>query len=500
MSKPQKKKKPSSTKSSIQRPALGCESRGGKSSAQSLCAQISEGLIIRHPKAAGIDIGSRDHWVSVGGGPDTVRRFASHTLALEAMVDWLRECGIEDVAMESTGVYWVAAFERLAEAGFRVILVDARQTKHTAGRKSDLHDCQWIQQLHSYGLLRAAFRPAEEVCRLRTLQRHRKSLVEMATTHLLHVQKALDGMNLHVHHALSDISGQSGQAMITAILAGERNPKALARLADRRVKKSQQELEASLTGHYRETELFVLAQAQESYLHTQKQIARCDQQIETQIAQMSLQSPERAQEEEAAVAPSTQDAPPAEGKKKARRVLSKRAQTKRQEANMAAHLRSILGVDLTAIPGLGVLAVLTLLSEIGSDMSKWRHAKAFASWLGLCPNHRISGGRILSSRSRKVVNRAATILRMAALVVGKTETPLGCFFRRKRAQLGAPKAITATAHKIACLVYEMVSTQTEYRQIDASAYQQKYDQQSLESLRKRAHKLGYEIVELQAAA
>ena len=443
-----------------------------------------------HPEAAGIDIGAREHWVSVGAhrAGENKRAFGACTPDLDELVGWLQARGIKHVAMESTGLYWLPVYERLEEAGFNVILADARQTKHTAGRKSDLLDCEWIAQLHAYGLLRAAFRPSDAICRLRTLRRHHQTLVASAARSVLHMEKALDGMNLHVHHALSSLAGMSGLAMVDAILRGERDPHKLAALADRRVKKSPAQLAAALTGNYREEEVFVLRQARATHLHYEEQLLLCEQEIEKQVEALAAACPPWP----AAAAPASVEAPAP--------AAPRRGRPPKGESKMAEWLRRLFGVDLTAIPGLGVVAVLTLLSEIGTDMKRWRNARAFASWLGLCPNHRISGGRLLSARTRKVVNRAATLFRLAALSVGRTDTPLGCFYRRKVAQFGAPKAITATARKIACLVYEMISRGEEYRTVPTTTYQKHYDEQRLRSFKKRAHELGYDLVQRQKAA
>ena len=377
----------------------------------------------------------------------------------------------------------------LEEAGFEVLLVDARQAKHVPGRKSDVQDCQWLQQLHSYGLLRAAFRPEDSICRLRSLQRHRKSLVECAAMWIEHMQKALNEMNLHLHHVLSDISGQSGLAILEAIVAGERNPRKLASLAHYRVQKSQAQIEAALTGDYRPELLFVLSQSLSNYRQMQQQIAQCDLSIEKQLASMAD-----------CTNPSQQLEPTTQGPASVAGRPRKRKPKDGLELTLAAHLKRILGVDLTTIPGLNVLAVLTLLSEIGTNMAKWRSEKAFVSWLGLCPNNRISGQRVLNSRTRKVVNRAATTLRLAAMLLGKTNTPLGSFYRRKRAQLGAPKAITATARKLGCLIYRLIKNGQPYQEPDMRTYELKYKDQILYSLRKRANSFGFDLVELPKAA
>lgn len=472
-------------------------SRDAAACEQSL--ESPENFTVRHPHAAGIDLGARTHWAAVGPDKEKdVRSFGSFTPEIKKMAAWFKERGVREVAMEATGIYWIPVFEILEEEGFEVILVDAHACRNVTARKDDLNDAQWIERLHRFGLLKAAFRPAEAYCRLRTLVRQRKSLVESASMHTLHMHKALDEMNLHLHHVLSDVTGQSGLAIIEAILAGERNPAALARLADRRVKKPAAQIEAALCGNYREQTLFVLRQALESYHHVQRQVEQCDRYIEESLGELSAQIEPAAAE---AFATCAAEPVAAEGKKR-RRPASKNAQKTEHTNLMAARLKAIIGVDLMAVPGLGLLAIYTLLSEIGTDMSKWRNAKAFASWLGLCPNHKISGGRVLSRRSRRVVNRAATILRMAAMVLGRTETPLGCFFRRKRSKNGAPKAITATARKLACLIYEMIRTKTEYRAMAAATYEEKYEAHRLRAIRRQAEQLGYTLIEsgeLQAA-
>jgi transposase len=451
-------------------------------------------LTITNPDAAGIDIGSQVHYVAVpeGRAERAVRSFGAYTAQLDELAQWLKECGVKTVAMESTGNYWIALYQKLEEAGFEVLLVDARQAKHVPGRKSDVQDCQWLQQLHTYGLLRAAFRPEDSICRLRTLQRHRKNLIEGAGTWVQHMQKALNEMNLHLHHVLSDISGYSGLAILDAILRGEREPRKLASLADYRVKKSRAEIEAALTGDYRPEQLFVLSQSLEDYRQIQQQIAQCDLAIEKQLAQIAdCTNPSQGSEPRPQWPDSAGSKTGKTGKTKPKDAL---------EVSLAGHLKRILGVDLTTIPGLNVLAILTLVSEIGTNMAKWRNEKAFVSWLGLSPNNKISGQRVLSSRTRKVVNRAATTLRLAAMVLGHTKTPLGSFYRRKRAQLGAPKAITATARKLGCLIYRLIKNGQSYQETDLHVYELKYKHQILNSLRKRANSFGFDLVEVPKAA
>lgn len=450
-------------------------------------------LTIANPNAAAVDVGSQVHYAAVpeGRAEQSVRSFGAYTAQLDELVQWFKDCKIETVAMESTGVYWIALYQKLEEAGFEVLLVDARQVKHVPGRKSDVQDCQWLQQLHSYGLLRAAFRPADSICRLRTLQRHRKSLVECGAMWIQHIQKALNEMNLHLHHVLTDISGQSGLAILDAILAGERDPKKLALLADRRVKKSQAQIEAALRGDYRPELLFVVSQTLHAYRQMQHQIAQCDLNIEKQLATIATcAEPKQGPE----------PTPLQQGGAGAAVKASKRKPKDPLELSLAGHLKRILGVDLTTIPGLNVLAVLSLISEIGTEMAKWRNEKAFVSWMGLSPNNKVSGERVLSSRTRKVNNRAATTLRLAAMLLGRTDTPLGSFYRRKRAHLGAPKAITATARKLGCLIYRLIKDGQAYKEVDLHSYELKYKDQILRSLRKRAIGFGFDLVELPKAA
>ena len=470
--------------SALKRKARGSHCHPGKGNRQ------RSKLTISNPDAAGIDVGAEVHYVAVpeDRAEAPVRSFGAYSAQLDELVQWLKECGIKTVAMESTGVYWIPLFQKLEEAGLEVLLVDARQAKHVPGRKSDVQDCQWLQQLHSYGLLRAAFRPEDSICRLRTLQRHRKDLVECAAMWIQHIQKALNEMNLHLHHVLSDISGQSGLAILDAIVAGERDPSKLASLAHYRVQKSQAEIEAALRGDYRPELLFVLSQSLENYRQLEQQILKCDLSIEQKMATL------------AGRATISQGAEPTQQSQDSDGKAPKRKPKDALELSLASHLKRILGVDLTTIPGLNVLAVLTLLSEIGTNMTKWRNEKAFASWLGLNPNNKISGQRVLSSRTRKVANRAATTLRLAAMLSGKTNTPLGSFYRRKRAQLGAPKAITATARKLACLVYRLIKNGQAYKPTDLRTYELKYKQQTLDSLRKRAKNLGFDLVQLPKAA
>jgi transposase len=395
------------------------------------------------------------------------------------MADWLRECGIRTVAMESTGVYWIAAFQVLERRGFEVRLVNARQVKNVSGRKSDVLDCQWLQRLHSYGLLSASFRPADAMCVLRTYLRYRDELVCARSVQCQHMQKALQQMNVQLHQVLSDVTGVSGLRIIEAILAGEREGKKLAALADRRVRASQATIQKALRGDYRAEHLFVLRSALELYQSYEAKIARCDEQIVAQMATL----PTCAAGEQKPLPP-----------RKAGRPL-------RCDLVAGIDLRKELyrcaGVDLTAIEGIGVLTAQVVISEIGLDMSRWLTEKHFSSWLGLCPDHRISGGKVLSRHTRHVLNPVADALRMAATTLQNSKTALGAFYRRMRARLGAASAITATAHKLARIVYRLLKHGEHYVQQGLEAYEKKYRQRLLHNLKKTAAALGLELTQKQ---
>lgn len=423
--------------------------------------------------AAGIDVGATQHYVAIpeGRAEVSVRQFRSFTNDLYRLADWLIECGIETVVMEATGVYWIPLFEILEARGLEVRLVNARHVKNVSGRKSDVLDCQWLQQLHTYGLLQGAFRPAEEVCVLRAYLRQRALLVKCAATHIQHMQKALQQMNLLLHTVVSDITGLTGMKIIRAILAGERNPQVLAANRDQRCKQSAEVIAESLVGNYREEHLFALRQALELYEVYQAQIAVCEREIERQLASFD---------------PVVEGAPP----------TPKRGPQAEKESERAlrAQLYQMTGVDLTQLDGIQATTALVLISEIGCDMSRWPSAKHFASWLGLCPGTKVSGGKVLSSKTKRVANRAATALRIAASSLYRSQSALGAYFRRLKARLGAPQAITAVAHKLARLVYSLLKHGKEYVDAGQDYYEQQYKARVVKSLKQRAKQLGYELV------
>ena len=433
--------------------------------------------------AAGIDVGSREHYVAVPpeSDPQPVRCFGTFTSDLHAIADWLQQCAVETVALEATGVYWIPLFQILESRGFQVSLVNARQSKNVSGRKTDVVDCQWLQELHSYGLLSASFRPDDSVCVLRSYLRHRDQLVKQASAQIQQMQKALNQMNLQVHHVLSDLTGVSGMAIVDAILAGERDPVKLAQLKDPRVRSSVVTIARALEGDYRPEQLFVLRQTRQAFQFYQNQIAECDGQVEAWLKGF-----------ESKVDLLENPLPPPKRKPRSSRSRAIRAVP---PFNLREHLYRVSGVDLTEIQGLDVLTVETLLSEIGLNMHKWPSERHFASWLGLCPDNRISGGKVLKSKTRPVSNRAADVLRMAAQSLKESRSALGAFFRRLKARLGPAKAITATAHKLARIIYRMLKYGLPFIDQGELYYEQKYHDQLVNNLKKRATLLGYTLVE-----
>ena len=431
-----------------------------------------------HPNAAGIDIGANRHWVSVPSGRDSecVRSFSCFTADLYALSAWLKQCDIETVAMESTGVYWIPLFQILETQGFEVCLVNAHYVKTVPGRKSDVLDCQWLRQLHSYGLLAGSFRPDDQVCVLRSYMRHRDTLIKSASTHTLRMQKALTEMNLQLHRVISDITGTTGMRILRAIVAGERNPQVLAAMKDRRIKASSDEIAAALTGDYRAEHLFILKQELQLYEIYQQQISTCDGEIEQLLNDFTDK-----------IDPQTN--PPPKPKRR-----GKKQPGNAPDFDLRTHLYRITGVDLTQIAGLGTLSVLVILSEVGLDPSRFPTVKHFSSWLGLCPGSRITGGKVKSSKTRPVVNRAANAFRMAAQTLTRSQSALGAFYRRMKARLGAPKAITAAAHKLARIFYQVWSHREGYVDPGPEHYEQRYRERTLKLLQRKAQALGFDII------
>ena len=433
--------------------------------------------------AAGIDIGSEKHYVAVPADRDKepVRNFGCLTPDLHDMAKWLRECGIKTVAMESTGVYWVPVAHILDQYGLEIKLVNTRHVKNVPGRKSDVQDCQWLQELHTFGLLRGAFLPDRPIEVLRSYWRHRAGLVASCARQIHLMHKSLEQMNIQLHKVISDISGVTGMKIIRAIIAGKRDPVALAQMKHPFVKSSEETIAKALMGDYREDHLFTLRQAVELYDIYQEKIAESDKQIEKYMATFE----EKGDMENF----------DAKGGKKGNKSRRKNE----PHFNLRAQLYRITGVDLTKIDGIEAITAHTVITECGFDMSRFPSEKHFASFLCLCPNNRITGGKVLKRRTRKSNNRASTALRVAAQSLHHSATALGAFYRRMRMRLGAPKAITATARKLAILIYRMLKYGEDYVDKGQDYYEQQYKERVIRSLKRRAKSMGCILVSLETA-
>ena len=434
-----------------------------------------EGFAELNRNAAGIDVGNAEHYVAVpvGQDPQPVRKFGSFTADLHRMAQWLKACGIQTVVMQATGVYWIALFQILESHGFQVHVVNARHTKTLPGRKTDVLECQWLQKLHTFGLLNNSFRPTEEIQILRTYLRQRENLVAAASKCVQHMQKALTQMNLQLANVISDISGATGLAILRAIVAGERDPDRLSALKNNRIRATREEIAHSLEGDWRSELLFVLEQSLELYDIYLGKIAACDQRVEAHLKTMESKV-------EDATSPSPDEARPS--RKHGPRF------------DLQSQLHRIAGVDLTQVDGLNVQTVQTVISEVGVDMSRWKTEKQFCSWPGLSPDNRISGGKVLKHGTRQVVNGAATALRLAAWSLIRSQSALGANFRRLRSKLGAPKAITAMAPKLARLIYRMLKFGADYVDKGIEAYESRYRQQQMKWLIKQAAALNLQLV------
>ncbi len=425
--------------------------------------------------AGGADIGDEEIWVCVPGddGEGIVRSFKTFTSDLHELADWLEENGIITIAMESTGVYWIPLYEILESRGVEVCLVNAQATKNVSGRKSDIADCQWIQQLHSYGLLQASFRPPADICTLRAYVRQRENLLQQRSIHIQHMQKALQLMNLKLTTVLSDITGLTGMEIIRAIIAGEHDPVTLAKFRNPRCKSSQEEIAKALTGNYQPEHLFALQQAVEGYDFYTQQLIACDEQLEQQYAVFEPQVdsvefplPDKRQ----------------------------RRQGNQPQFDLRTFLYVASGIDLTAIDGIDSIIAQTIISEVGLDMSKWKSEKQFASWLGLSPNNKSSAGKTFSRHSKKTSNRANRALRLAAQAVSRSQSALGAFYRRIKARHGAPIAITATAHKLARIIYRMLKDKVPYQPQDQQQYNEQQQARTFSRLQRQAKKFGFTLV------
>jgi transposase len=438
------------------------------------------------PNAAGIDIGAREIFIAVPSDRDAgaVRKCETFTEDLHQMAAWLVSCGVSTAAMESTGVYWIPVYDVLEQHGIKPCLVNPRNMKNVPGKRTDFHECQWIQHLHSMGLLHAAFRPEGEVCAVRSLMRHRNDLVEMGSQHVQHMHKALTQMNVQIQHVISDITGLTGLTILEAIVAGERDPEVLAKLRDPRIKASEETIRKSLEGNWRAEHLLALKQRLSLYRTYLEQISECDKEIEKLVAAFQP----RVDPDEKPM--------PEDRKQKQRK---RRKKSGNPDFNMRTEAYKLFGVDLTQIPGLMTL-VFMLFSEVGRDMSRWPTAAHFVSWLGLCPDNDISGGKVLWRGVRRTKNRAGTLFRLGAHSLHHDQTSMGHYLRRMKAKLGPAAATTATAHKIAIIFYTMLKNQVEY---DASLWEKRdaMREKRLEArLHQQAAKRGYKLVPLDHAA
>ncbi|MFS0756507.1 IS110 family transposase [Noviherbaspirillum sp. 1P10PC] len=433
------------------------------------------GLPIIHPYAAGIDIGARFHVVAVS--PDLcnepVQTFQAFTSDLQRMANWLVATGTKTVVMESTGVYWVAAYEVLEARGLEVILANAREARAVPGRKSDVNDAQWLQRLHACGLLRASFRPGRAIAELRAYLRAREKHTDYAAAHIQHMQKALTFMNLQLHHVIASITGVTGMNIIRAIVAGERDPDKLAAMRDVRCKESLETIRGALVGNYQPEHLFALKQALALYDFYQRCIDECDAEIERAVAALNIDRP-------------MPEAPLPKAKHR-----SKMPNDPGFDVRQA--LYQLTGTDLTQIHGIGPFLALRLVGECGTDLSRWPTAKHFTSWLTLSPGCKISGGKVLSAHTRKTSNRVTATLRLAAVTVGKSHTALGAFYRRLAARIGNAKAVTATARKIAVLFYNAMRFGMDYRDPGADYYEQQYRDRVIKQLHRRAAQFGFTL-------
>ena len=437
----------------------------------------NSGLPLLNPDAAGIDVGAREHYVAVPVERDVqpVRCFGAFTEDLHRLAQWLLQCGIKTVAMESTGVYWIPLYQILESYGLAVKLVNARHVKHVPGRKSDVQDCQWLQQLESFGLLSGSFRPEAKICTLRSYMRQREMLIRNASRYIQQMQKALTQMNIKLHQVISDLSGHTGLRIVRAIVAGERDRLKLAALKDRRIKSDVSIIAKALEGDYRAEHLFALKQALELYDYYQQKIAECDAEICKELQMLETRGT-------------------------ASPVLKRKPRSQHNPFGFVSQgeLYRIMGVDLTRIDGVNENTAQLILSELGLDIChKWPTEAQFTSWLGLCPNNEISGGKLLKRGTRKVVNRVANALRMCAQSLLNSKSALGAYARRMRARKDTPVAITATAHKLARLIYRTLKYGQDYLDVGSDVYEAKYKDAIVKSLQRRAKSLGYQLVNCQ---
>ena len=448
------------------------------------------------PDAAGIDVGANEIWVAVPADrtEEPVRRFGAFTGELQAIVQWLRDWGIVTVAMESTGVYWIPLYQLLADAGLKVCLVNARHVKNVPGRKSDVRDCQWLQYLHSVGLLRASYRPDQAVCAARSIYRYRQNLLTQSAQHVQHMQAALDQMNIKLHHVIDDLTGVTGLAIVEAILDGERDPRQLAKHRDHRIKASEETIVKALEGDWRSEHLFVLRAAWENWKQAQHQMQKCDQQLLEYTRQLeastTVAQPIKIVRLSTEVAASHPVARPSKPRKKTSK--------NEPQGPWREELSRFFGVDLTAIPSISILTGITLMTELGNDLSAFKTAHHFSSWLCLCPDNETSASKVLRRATRRSQNRVRQALRMATSTLHHDKSYLGDKYRRLRAKLGAPKAITAMAHQLARIIWHLIVHRVPFDLTIFAAYEKANQTRRLKRLSSAARQMGYQLTPIAA--
>jgi transposase len=461
-------------------------------------SQVTQALREQEPNAAGIDLGAEEIWVAVPAERDQnpVRRFEAFTQDLMAIVQWLIGCGVRSVAMEATGLYWIPLYQLLEDAGLKVCLVNARHVKNVPGRKSDVRDCQWLQYLHSVGLLLGSFRPAQAICATRSIYRYRQNLISMATEHVQHMQGALDQMNIKLHYVIDDLTGFTGQAIIEAILSGHRDPVQLAKLRDKRIQASEEKIIKSLEGDWRKEHLFVLAKAWAQYQEVQKQIQDCDRELLQYTQELEACTTVVKPLKMMCLRPELMGSEPLNLPIKKR--LRKKTSKNQPQGPWHQELERFFGTDLTLIPGISVLSGLTLMTELGNDLRAFKTQHHFASWLCLCPDNETSASKVLRRRTRRSQNRVRQALRMAASSLHHDKSYLGDKYRRLRARLSPPKAITAMAHQLARIIWTLITRKVPF-DLSLFAQQQKLnDQRRLKRLAASARHLGYQLTPLAA--
>jgi transposase len=464
-------------------------------------SQTSKSIREPEPNAAGIDLAANEIWVAVPADrSDTpVRRFEGFTRDLIAIVQWLIQCGVRSVAMEATGMYWIPLFQLLEDNGLRVCLVNARHVKNVPGRKSDVRDCQWLQYLHSVGLLLGSFRPAQAICAVRSIYRFRQNVLTTAGQYVQHAQAALDQMNIKLHHVIDDITGVTGQAIIEAILNGQRDPVQLAKLRDKRIRASESTIAKALEGDWRKEHLFVLQKAWDQYQQVQKQIQDCDKELLAYTCELEAATTVIKPTKVMRLKPELLGAEPGSDPQgqKARKVRKKTSKNQ-PDGPWKEELERFFGVDLTAIPGISVLTGLTLMTELGNDLRAFKTEHHFASWLCLCPDNETSASKVLRRRTRPSQNRVRYALRMAASSLHRDKSYLGDKYRRSRSRLGAPKAITAMAHQLARILWTLITRQVPFDLSVFAHYEEAHQQRQLKRLAANARQMGFQLTPIAA--